>query len=169
MRMVWALMIWIVFIGGLLFFVRHREGVSEREAVVFEPQRAAGSYVLTVTTTFAAEPDPFALAGESENPPAALIVRMGPRTLLRATERLEAGVPVAVPMNDAIVQGTNEIYLEAYPPLADGRSRAVRIQLAKDGLPVAEWTFWSELGGTIAETLRFEIGRDGEEHGHAHP
>jgi hypothetical protein len=65
-----------------------------------------------------------------------------------------------------LVEGTNEIYLEASPPIEQvGKSQAVRVQILRDGQTVAEQTFWSAPGGKVADTLRFELGivREAEE------
>lgn len=164
MRIVGALIVWIMVIGGLLLYTQHRDMVVEGVGEAFTTQKAAGRYVLTVTTTFDAEPDPFALTTESAGQPAALLVRMGDRTLLRVIDRIAAGQPIRVTLDGGLATGVNEIYVEASPPLSAGdRAQAVRIQILNDDVSVAEQTFWSSAGGKVAETFRFQIDADREE------
>jgi hypothetical protein len=79
---------------------------------------------------------------------------------------LEAITPLRIEPLLGLVEGTNEIYLEASPPIEQvGKSQAVRVQILRDGQTVAEQTFWSAPGGKVADTLRFELGivREAEE------
>jgi hypothetical protein len=147
---------------------RDSGAVASRPQV--ELQAAQGHYALEITTTFAVEPDPFALQTEGGEQKPALLVRLADKEILRVTERLESGVPIGVEPLTELTEGTNEIYLEASAPLEQaGKSHAVRVRVLRDGQTVAERSFWSGSDGRVADTMRFvaAIPRDKDE-GHGH-
>ena len=78
MRIVWAAVIWVVFAGGLMIYMLQRGSAAQTPANEIFVETAKGVYTLVVTTTFAAQPDPFALTAGDEAP-AALQIRMGSR------------------------------------------------------------------------------------------
>ncbi|UCG14042.1 MAG: hypothetical protein JSU72_06110 [Deltaproteobacteria bacterium] len=158
MRIMLAGLIWIVFVGGLALYT-HRQGVTPvATETPGELRMAEGQYELEITTTFTVEPDPFALQSDEGEKPAGLLVRLGDREVLRKTDRLEAGIPIRVAPLFGLVEGTNEIYLEASPPLDHiGKINGVRVQIQRDGQAIVEQTFWSLPGGKVADTLRFSL------------
>ena len=158
MRITLALIIWLSFVGGLAFYMQHRDAAALRSKPQVDMQIVEGSYALEITTTFAAEPDPFALRREGEEELAALLVRLGNKEILRINDRLEAGTPIRLEPMLGLVEGTNEIYLEASPPLEEaGKSHAIRVHVQRDGQSIADQTFWSSPGGKVANTMRFEL------------
>ena len=170
MRIALSLIIWIVLVGGLGLYVHHRDTKAMASGPTVEIRTAKGSYTLEITTTFNIEPDPFALQTDDQGQPAALLVRMAGQEILRRTERLEAGTPLRLEPLSGLVEGTNEIYLEASPPLEQtDKSQAVRVRIISDGQPLSERTFWSLPGGKVADTWRFTLGGEkGKEGGHDH-
>jgi hypothetical protein len=165
-----ALLIWITFIGGLLAYTQQHRPEAEGGRPVFTPPKAEGRFSVTVTTTFAAEPDPFALTAGTTDPPAALMLRMGRRVLLQVTDRLSAAWPVSAPLDEGLNKGINEIYFEAYPSLNDAaQAQAVRLELFKNDQRFAEKTFWSSPGGKVADIFRFTIdpGLEADKHEHS--
>ena len=158
MRIALALLIWIVFVGGLGFYMHHRDVSALTSRPDVETQAAKGHYAMEITTTFAVEPDPFALKLDSEEKQPALLVRLVDQEILRVNDRLEAGTPIRLEPLSGLVEGLNEIYLEASPPLEQtGKSHAVRVKILRDGQTVAEETFWSQPGGKVADTMGFEL------------
>ena len=111
-----------------------------------------------VTTSFAVEPDPFALQSDAGEKPHALLVKLNGREILKRTESFPGGTPVQTDHVEGIVEGLNELYVEANPPLDQaGRSHAVRVRVLRDGRPVLERSFWSEPGARIATTFALSV------------
>ena len=170
MRIGLVAVIWVVLIGGMIVYLHHRDIPDLAAGTAIELRTAEGNYVLEIITTFAVEPDPFALQVDQSEKPTALVVRLGGREILRRTDRLEAGTPIRVEPIVGVVEGTNEIYLEASPPLEQSaKSHAVRVRVLRDGRPVAEETFWSLPGGKVADIFRFVlVARQKKEDDHGH-
>jgi len=170
MRIFLAAFICITFIGGLGLYMSNRAVAVSIPQNNIQPQTARAHYSLLVTTTFAIEPDPFAIQTDDSKPPAGLIVRLGNKEILRQTEQMEAGIPVIVTPLEGLVSGSNEIYLEASPPVDNtDKSHAVRVQIMEDDFSIAEKTFWSQPGSKVADTMRFTIEnqeKKGDEHDH---
>lgn len=169
MRPLIAVLIWVVLVGGLLLYVRSRDAVDTAPSFRLVP--AQGTYSVEITTTFTAEPDPFALRVEDEEKPSALSLKLNGKEVLRLTDRVDAGSPIRVEPLRGLVEGSNELYLEANPPAGEaGRSHAVRVRVLRDGIPLSDRSFWSGQGSKIATTLRVNLtpGGQQEEDGHAH-
>lgn len=169
MRPALAVVIWVVLVGGLGLYVRSYEAVKTAQS--FQPALAQGAYALEITPTFAAEPDPFALRTEDGEDPPALILKLNGKELLKLTERVGAGAPILVEPLTGLLEGSNEVYLEANPPIKEtGRSNALRVRVLRDGIPVSDRTFWSGQGSKIARTLLINTAsaQPQEEDGHAH-
>ena len=170
MRIVWAAIIWVVFAGGLTTYMLQRGSVARTPTDDIAMETAQGIYTLVVTTTFAAQPDPFALTAGGEAP-AALQIRMGSRVLLHKTDDIRPGRPMRVTIDDGLMKGTNELFIEASPPLdSSGReqAQAVRLQLLRDDVMVIQDTFWADPGEKISKTFRFDIEDRHEDAEHDH-
>lgn len=167
MRTVLAVVIWAVLIGGLSAYMHSREGA--RTLVAYRFQEASGAFSLELVGTFAVEPDPFALE-VGDNQPAALMVRLNGKEIVRRAERLDPGSPLRVDPVAGIVEGANEFYLEAYPPAAKtSRYNAVRIRILRNNQVVGEHSSWAEPGARIADTFLLTVAVDSKEeekHGH---
>lgn len=169
MRPVAALLIWIVLVGGLWAYMNTRGSI--REAASFKPTVARGSFQLEVTPTFSAEPDPFALQTDDETKAPALTVRVNGLEVLRLSGDVAEGVPIRVEPLKGLVEGRNELYVEASPPIhAVGKSHAVRVRILRDGEVLASHSFWSEPGSKISTTFPVELettsGGAAHENGH---
>jgi hypothetical protein len=168
LRIVWAAVIWVVFAGGLMTYMLQRGSVAQTPAEAVTIETAQGVYTLVVTTTFAAQPDPFALTAGGEAP-AALQIRMGSRVFFHKTDDIMPGRPMRVTIHEGLVKGANELFIEASPPLDSAdQAQAVRLQLLRDELMVAQETFWAEPGENISKTFRFTIEARQEEAQHDH-
>lgn len=169
MRPVLAIMIWIVLIGGLSMYIHARERINPGRS--YEVSAAADNLALEVTTTFDVEPDPFALRTDAETDAAALLVRINGKEVLRRSDRMERGVPLRLEPVQGLIQGRNEIYLEANPPLDNsGHSLAVRLRVLRGDQPVADRSFWSDTGSRVAATfpVTIEAEKDAKAGTHDH-
>jgi hypothetical protein len=137
----------------------------------YQVQRAPGDFALEITTTFDLDTDPFALRTDSRTAAPALMVRINGREVLSRSEKIERGMTIRLtPVRD-FVQGHNELYIEANPPLDHtAESLAVRIRVFRGNQPVADQTIWSEAGSKIAAALPMDIQpeRTPEKHPHGH-
>ena len=112
MRPALAVLIWVILIGGLSAYMHYREG--SQPLVAYRFHEAEGVYSLEVVATFAMEPDPFALAvGDSQ--PAALLIRLNGKEVVRQTDRLEPGLPLQVPRVAGMVEGRERILPRSQP------------------------------------------------------
>lgn len=126
----------------------------------YESHSVEGVFALQVTTTFAVEPDPFALRTE-RNEASALLVKLNGNEILRKTDKVQAGAPIRVEPVPGLIDGRNEFYLEANPPVGLANlSYAVRVQLFRDEQLVAERSFWSEPGSRIASSFQVSISKE---------
>ena len=166
MRVLLAVAVWVALVGGLAGYMHRPRSQPARQPLAPRLQAAEGVYALEVTTTFAVEPDPFALDAEDGSKPPALVVRLGDREVLRKTSRLEGGAPIRVEPLDGLVTGNYELYVEAYAPaFLASKSQAVRVRVLRDGNPLAEKSFWTEGLGKVAGTFQFSLtARDAGEH-----
>jgi len=160
MRPILAFLIWVVFIGGLAAYMHTRETAARVRPV--ELKSAVGSYALEITPTFNVEPDPFALRTDDGTSDKALLIRVNGQDILKMSDRVERGSPIRVEPLTGLVDGANEIYLEATPPIeVAGRSFALRVRLFRDGSEFADRTFWTEGGSKIATSFPVKIEPEG--------
>jgi hypothetical protein len=172
MRVITAIVVWVVILGSITSFQRHREMLRTSQATGPLPVAAAATavYSLAITPTFKAETDPFALQTDTNVASAALLVRMTGTDLLRVTDQVEAGQALHIKALPEIRVGLNEIYIEGCPPTAQGQQRhAVLVELFRNDVWIQQASFWSVPGAKVTGVLRFEIAEDeGEEADHAH-
>jgi hypothetical protein len=167
LRFFLASAVWIFIVGGLATYLNQRDRAPITQSVSIETKKVEETFSLLVTTTFAVEPDPFAIQIDDTDKPPALLVRLGNRDILRKTDRLDAGTPLRVDSLPGLITGENELYLEANPPLdvsdATRNGNAVRVRVLRNDQIVAEKTFWSNLGGKVVGIFRFSISAASEE------
>jgi hypothetical protein len=178
MRLVTAIVVWLLLLGGMRLYMEHRQeasSVSDATNPSLESVRrgnATGAFALEILPSFALEPDPFALLAAPADAAPSLVVRLNGAEVLRRDERVEADTPLRIQPVDGLLEGANEFHIEANPPLQEhDRPHAVRIRLTRDGRTVAEQTLWAEPGTPIADTFTalVEAGPPGaESDDHAH-
>jgi hypothetical protein len=157
-RILAAVIIWIVFLGGLILFLSFRDSTVTPSSSPVALKQVEASYALLVTTAFALEPDPFAVRTDDKDRPPALLVRMGNYEILRETDRLAAGTSLRVEPVSGLVLGDNELYLQASPPIEEAdKNHAIRLQILFNNRVIAEKIFWSPPGGKPAGTFRFTL------------
>ncbi|MEK7468905.1 MAG: hypothetical protein AAB074_16140 [Planctomycetota bacterium] len=154
MRFLLTALIWVVFVGSVALFTSRRD--ARGPVASYARAAAKGIFAVEVTASFTAEPDPFALdTGKAK--PAGLVVRVNGVEAIRAAT-VKPGAAIRVEPVAAVLEGKNELFIEAYPPADQlNRSHAIRVRILRDGEPVAERTFWSEPGTPIATAFPLEV------------
>ncbi|MEW6347964.1 MAG: hypothetical protein AB1646_02800 [Thermodesulfobacteriota bacterium] len=156
-RPVFAVAIWIAFVGGMAVYTKARQETAP--PVTHERELAREAYSLEVTTTFAVEPDPFALKDADHADAAGLVIRLNGKEIVRKTGELQPGRPFRVAPVNGLIQGNNEFYLQAFPPLdATDRVQGVRVRVFRDAEVVLDRALWSEPGTSIASTFPLSVG-----------
>jgi hypothetical protein len=167
MRPFLAVIIWVVFIGGLGAYMQHREAATAPKAQV--QRHAEGAFSLEITPTFALETDPFALQSGGVAP-AVLSVRVNGNEVVRLTDPRQGQAAIRVEPVPGLVEGNNEFYVEANPPAGEASTaHAARMRIYRDGLPVADRVLWADAGARIAEAFQLTVEPEHvrEEHSHA--
>jgi len=156
MRPVLAVCVCFVLLGGLALFMSSKHEGSGFRTVESKP--AVGGFSLEITPSFTVEPDPFALRTSSGEQPAALIVKVNGREVLRREDRVEGGAPLVAQNITEMIEGENELYVEANPPLDQANNaHAIRAKVVRDGEQIADRTLWSEPGVKLAATFRIQV------------
>ncbi len=160
MRIMFAMLINIVFIGGLALYMSHRDKYAAVNAAPLKTYTAKKKYRLEITPAFALQPDPFAFRKDSAEKPVLLSVKMGTEEVLRLTQPNQPGKPVFANIS-GLNMGDNELYIEASPP-QDDICHALRVRILENSRPIADTTFWAEPGSLISDSFYFHIGEEHE-------
>ncbi len=171
MRPVYALLVWVVILGGLWAYTAARDRFDRPSTTAVAIKPAPGNYELELTPTFDAVGgvDPFAL--ETTARPA-IVARLNGREIARFDETAQAGIPQRFTwnVNDAPVQiGKNEVYVELSSPAGDASAfRGVRVRLLRDDAAIADEMLWSQPGAAVAGAVRLSIAPSPAEEAHTH-
>jgi hypothetical protein len=123
-------------------------------------------YSLEITPTFSVEEDPFALnTAESESEQLEMTLN-GNR--ISSGIQLERGQPQKIQNLKGVVDGHNEIYIKASPPVSQHTiNHGIRIRLFENGNSIVDHTVWSSQGSLVSGTISFKTGLVQEDnHGH---
>lgn len=168
MRFLLAAIIWLTLIGGLYGYTTGRDRGRENDQVADVQVKAVrGTYSISVTATFSSERDPFALQGDQQES-GGFELWLNGRRMERAKGDLEPGLRLLFPIAEGMVEGGNEVYVKASPPVSvEMEEYALRLQLLESGSVLKDTTFWGSNGATITGTMTVELGKGEEdEHGH---
>lgn len=149
---------------GVHFYLRFAESLRVQARVETAQTPAAGIFSARITLTFDAAADEFSLE------PTSLILRQQSRELLRRDEPVSAGEPIVIDNIAGINEGQNEFYFECVPR-NDGKSiaRAVRLELLRDGVVVADTTLWAAPGQVPRGKIALDVPasrKETDEHAH---
>lgn len=147
MRPLLTLLGTVLLLGSIYAYTEFAERVK-RSATVVELQQARGEYSVAVTCTLdcAANRD-FQLP--------AVEILLGDKTVLSRTEKLSRMTPLLVEKLPGVVAGRNEIIVQAHIGATEIEAEVgndlgcLRIQIFRDGAPIAEQSFWSEPGQPV--------------------
>jgi hypothetical protein len=167
MRIVLSIVIWIVFVGGLWSYIHQRELHQGNRPSLTAQQLEQSDRVINIslTPTFSAEKDPFALtvdSGDSQD----LTIRVNGKKLNTSSINLERGNAVSLAEIDNILAGKNELYIEVSPPVKDAHlAQALRVEIADGTKKLLDSTIWGQGGALLSGSFFFEI-IDEVEHDH---
>jgi len=168
MRFLLVIAIWIVIVGGLYGYVTKRDARRlQVKAPVAQDIRVGGNFSIEFTPTFSIEKDPFALTTSgSELPP--VEIRLNGVALGLETNEIGRGVTQRLSGVSGILEGHNEIYVSASPPVSeDSLEHGIRVKLLQDRAVLVDKTLWSEQGSLVAGTVSFmHLKQEEEEHDH---
>jgi hypothetical protein len=167
MRFILTVVIWLVILGGLWSYTRQRAAaeavVRYRNPGVVEVEAA---YSLLLTPTFSLEPDPFALK-TGDGPVAAVELRLNGVELPLEEKDIRRGQSWTLHPVPGLVQGQNEIFVRASPPLAESAlEHGIRIRLLKSGVAAVDSTVWSQQGALVSGSVHFELEPIQRDHDH---
>lgn len=170
MRLIAAVVISSLILGGLGLFIEKRDRRSASDVVERRIEAAEGKFSVDVTLSFSpATSDPFAVATERAEKKPVVVVRLNGSDLLSALEAPPAGELISIEKVDGVNIGENEFLVEADPPLSEAnRAHAVRVRVLRDGQPIAEQTTWSEPGTRLVARFRLNVpaAKPAAEHTH---
>lgn len=159
MRLILVVAIWIVIVGGMWTYVWQRDaavvGTAVEKPVI---ELSSQKYSLEITPTFSVEEDPFAL-DTSETGSEQLELRLNGTQVTLANIQLERGQSQLIENLQGVVDGHNEIYLKASPPLSQHMlNHGIRLRLLEDGAAIVDQTIWNSRGSLVSGTIAFESG-----------
>ena len=158
MRIFLAIIVWVLFIGGLTLYMKHRGPADFSPHQMHEFKKVEKMYTLEITPSFMIESDPFALTFDSRNSSPAILVRLGEYEILKVEEPSLTADTFKVEISQNLFFGENEIYIEASPPSDQVLTQnALRVRIIENGYPVAEKTIWSPPGAKLAGTFHFTL------------
>jgi hypothetical protein len=166
MRFILTIIIWVVIVGGLWSYSKQRQ-IVEASIVRQNPTIAEVEeiYSLLLTPTFSVEPDPFVL--QIENSTAAVDLRLNGMTIPLDSGSLRRGYPWTLAKVGGLVEGQNEIYVQASPPISESDlEHGVRVQLLKGEVVIIDSTLWSKQGSLVSGTIHFELKAKDDQHDH---
>lgn len=169
MRVLLAIFLWISIVGGLALYMQARPVTPQ--SVKGESSRTVDGYSLELATTCDLEPDPFALKTETASAPPTLLVRINGKDAVRLEGPLASGKPFRFEPIPYLMEGTNELFVTASPPISQWfRVHALRVIVHQGSRIVEERSFWTEGGARIVGAFFLDIKQAGQlqgrEHGH---
>jgi len=165
MRLILTAVIWLVVLGGLNLFTGIRHQRATGEGPVFA--EAEGAFTLEVSASFGGEKDPFALNIGEEESHALRILLLGEEVF--AGSEFKANELFVIEDVEGLIEGRNEFFIEASPPSgAYNQVHALRLRVLRDGVPVDQYTLWSEPGERIAGACEIDLTVTERDDDHEH-
>ncbi len=160
-RIAAAILVWVLVVGGTWLYLRLHDARAQARIGSQPESTLVEGYRVELVTTFAAEPDPFALTLNQTEAPPALLVRLNGAEVLRRVDNVPSGEAMVIDPLGPVLAGNNELYVEASPP-ADvaGQSHALRVRVYHGYRTVADTTLWNEPGASLSAGVAFEAADD---------
>ena len=160
LRLLFAVVVWVVLLGGVGLFVHATQGAQTRSTVVFTVIDQNLVLELTPTADLGAG-DPFAIDAEQTTGTA----RSG-ETILATIEPLTQGQSLTIPLLFPAIAGDNELAVQLPAAYLD-QPMAVHVILRRGAGVMLERTEWFPAGASYEFFLRWHEAALGEdEHGH---
>lgn len=149
MRPIFAIIIPIVFLGGVFSYLRFVDSI-QRPPVTLVIDYAEGEFEIEIERSFDCTSDPI-LGTES------LVVKFKGSNVYATQERVPADEQIVFRVTEGVETGENEIYLIANREFATDHLDAVKIVVRQNGISIAETVLVSEPGiARIAGPIVFE-------------
>ena len=163
MRFLLVVAIWVVIVGGLWTYVAQRD--LRREQII-APTPAditvEGQFSIEVTPTFSLEDDPFALTTSTTSGPL-LEVKLNGMPIDIGQSEVQRGQVIRLESIDGVLQGHNEIYVSASPPLSEsGMEHGIRVKFFDKSSLLLDETVWAERGARVSGSVSYEHSQPGE-------
>ncbi len=152
MRLALAILLSVLILLSVHSYLRFAESLRGRHVAAREETIAPGNYSAQITLTFDAEADAFALDHTS------LLFTHQDQVLLKREDRVLASEPLVVDSLGKLIVGPNAFHFSCVPrDNSPNVAKAVRLQIFRDGHPIAEQTLWAKPGLTPQGEIRIEI------------
>lgn len=129
MRIFLSILITVFLLTGTYFYTRFADSVR-REAVVWQPQFAAGNYSIEIGRTFDCVPDDLFEA------PAIEVVFRG-QSIFSRNETVPADEPIRIENVPNVEEGENDFVVSANLMSAAGSLAAMRVRVFRDNAEIA--------------------------------
>jgi len=164
MRFFLVISIWIVIVGGLWSYISHRD-FNRQQIVAASPVdlHVDGKFSMEITSTFSTEEDPFALTTTSATT-STFEVKLNGIPMVTDEATLQRGQSIRYENITGMLEGQNEIYVAATPPLLeDTLEHGIRVKLYKGQTLIIDKTVWASLGTQVSGTVSFNHAQNKED------
>ncbi|THB75821.1 MAG: hypothetical protein D6B25_10975 [Desulfobulbaceae bacterium] len=169
MRFVLVGLIWLVIVGGLWFYVQNRDArLGKLESTQVVDLRVDRSFSLQITSTFSSEPDPFALSTGDNSGERNLLIKLNGSMLELPPGDLSRGQTVTLTDIQGVLQGNNELFVKASPPVSESMlNHGIRLQLFEGLTGIVDQTVWGDGGALVSGSVSFSYqDQEGDQHDH---
>ncbi|MBT8360962.1 MAG: hypothetical protein KJO32_08395 [Deltaproteobacteria bacterium] len=168
MRFILSIVIWFIFVGGLWLYISQRDASRQQTATVVPiAPSVVGNFSIEITPTFSTEKDPFALTTENADA-SSFELKLNGTPIVFPYDELQRGKAVVLENIEGLLNGHNEIYVKASPPLSENTlEHGIRIKLFEEDSLLVDKTIWSSQGALVSGTISFNHlvkKEDGHDH-----
>ena len=166
MRFLLSLIIWVVIVGGLWQYTALRDAGLVKQVATPVDLSAQGAVVIEITPTFNLEEDPFALQTTTASA-SSIEIALNSRQVPTDSIELTRGKVARIDDVQGLLQGHNDIYVKASPPLAESDlEQGLRIKVFVDDVLLDEHTIWSSNGALVSGSFSFKYMQEEGDHDH---
>lgn len=153
MRLRGVILLAFAIFGIVAAYERFLATLPPSAASTVEAPPALGKFSVVLTLSFDAARDEFALPDDP-----ALVVSVGGHDLFRREDCVTAVESLKAEDVSGIAVGKNAFFIRAIPAEADlSRHCAVKVQILRDDILLAENTLWSQPGEVVAGEIVVEV------------
>ncbi len=165
-RFLLSILIWGVMVGGVWLYTAARDARLPQESSRINAATAVrGEFILSLTSTFSTQKDPFAL-DTGEESASDLVLRLNGKDIDLPSPDMARGQEMRISRLPDLLPGFNEVYINAGPPVSESMLfHGIRVKLTLNGAPVADQTIWAGHGERVSGTAGFTLDPE-KESGH---